>query len=40
VSLEERVVAIAISDQLGAAVAAEMEGPKTNGERENDPFLS
>jgi len=40
VSLEERIVAIAISDQLGAAVAAELEAPKTNGDRENDPFLS
>ena len=40
VSLEERVVAIAISDQLGAAVAAELDAPKTNGGRENDPFLS
>ena len=38
VSLEERIVAIAISDQLGAAVAAELEAPKTNGDR--DPFLS
>ena len=40
VSLEERIVAIAISDQLGAAVAAELDAPKTNGDRENDPFLS
>jgi hypothetical protein len=40
VSLEERIVAIAISDQLGAAVAAELEAPKANGDRENDPFLS
>jgi len=40
VSLEERVVAIAISDQLGAVVAAELDAPKTNGDRENDPFLS
>ena len=40
VSLEERIVAIAISDQLGAAVVAELETPKTNGDRENDPFLS
>jgi Domain of unknown function (DUF4118) len=40
VSIEERVVAIAISDQLGAAVAAELDAPKTNGDRENDPFLS
>jgi hypothetical protein len=40
VSLEERMVAIAISDQLGAAVAAELDAPKTNGDRENDPFLS
>ena len=40
VSLEERIVAIAISDQLGAAVAAELEAPKRNGDRENDPFLS
>jgi hypothetical protein len=40
VSIEERVVAIAISDQLGAAVSAELHAPKTNGDRENDPFLS
>ena len=40
VSLEERVVAIAISDQLGAAVAADLEPHKTNGDHENDPFLS
>ena len=40
VSIEERVVAIAISDQLGAAVAAELDAPKPNGDRENDPFLS
>src|SRR5947207_715063 len=40
VSLEERIVAIAISDQLGAAVAAELDAPKANGARENDPFLS
>src|SRR5829696_7285761 len=40
VSIEERVVAIAISNQLGAAVAAELDQPKTNGDRENDPFLS
>jgi Domain of unknown function (DUF4118) len=40
VSLEERMVAIAISDQLGAAVAAELDAPKTNGDRESDPFLS
>lgn len=38
VSIEERVVAIAISDQLGAALAAELPTPKTNGDR--DPFLS
>jgi hypothetical protein len=31
VSLEERVVAIAISDQLGAVLAAELHSPKTNG---------
>ena len=40
VSIEERVVAIAISDQLGAAVSAELDAPKTNGDRENDPFPS
>ena len=40
VSIEERVVAIAISDQLGAAVAAELDAPKPNGDRENDAFLS
>jgi hypothetical protein len=40
VSIEERVVAIAISDQLGAAVSAELHAPETNGDRENDPFLS
>ncbi|HEY3096505.1 MAG TPA: DUF4118 domain-containing protein [Acidimicrobiia bacterium] len=40
VSIEERMVAIAISDQLGAALAAELDAPKPNGERENDPFLS
>jgi hypothetical protein len=40
VSIEERVVAIAISDQLGAAVSAELAAPKTNGDRENDPFVS
>jgi len=33
-------LAIAISDQLGAAVAAELEAPKTNGDREHDPFPS
>jgi len=38
VSLEERVVAIAISDQLGAVMAAELHAPKANGDR--DPFLS
>jgi Domain of unknown function (DUF4118) len=40
VSIEERVVAIALSDQLGAVLAAELDAPKTNGDRENDPFLS
>jgi hypothetical protein len=40
VSIEERVVAIAISDQLGAAVTAELGQPRANGDRENDPFLS
>jgi hypothetical protein len=40
VSIEERVVAIALSDQLGAVLAAEFNTPKTNGERESDPFLS
>ncbi len=40
VSIEERVVAIAISDQLGAAVSAELDAPKTNAERENNPFPS
>lgn len=38
VSIEERVVAIAISDQLGAVLAADLHSPKTNGDR--DPFLS
>jgi hypothetical protein len=38
ISIEERVVAIAISDQLGAVLAAELPSPKTNGDR--DPFLS
>jgi hypothetical protein len=38
VSLEERIVAIAISDQLGAVMAAELHAPKTNGDR--DPSLS
>ncbi len=40
VSIEERVVAIAISDQLGAAVSAESDASQTNGERENDRFPS
>lgn len=40
VSIEERVVAVAISDQLGAAVSAELDAPKTNGDRQNDAFLS
>lgn len=40
VSIEERVVAIALSDQLGAVLAAELEGPQTNGTHEHDPFLS
>ncbi len=40
VSVEERVVAIALSDQLGVALAAELDAPKPNGERENDPFRS
>jgi hypothetical protein len=40
VSIEERVVAIALSDQLGAVLAAELEGPQTNGKHEHDPFLS
>ncbi len=31
VSIEERVVAIAISDQLGAVLAAELDAPKQNG---------
>src|SRR5438094_707327 len=34
------IVAIAISDRLGAVVAAELDAPKRNGDRENDPFLS
>jgi hypothetical protein len=38
VSIEERVVAIALSDQLGAVLATEMHTPKTNGDR--DPLLS
>src|SRR5205807_918540 len=38
VSIEERVVAIALSDQLGVALAAELDAPKPNGEHENDPF--
>jgi hypothetical protein len=40
VSIEERVVAIALSDQLGVALAAELDAPRPNGEHENDPFLS
>jgi hypothetical protein len=40
VSMEERVVAVAISDQLGAALAAELHDPKRNGTRENNPFVS
>jgi hypothetical protein len=40
VSIEERVVAIALSDQLGAVLAAELDAPKANGDRENNPFLS
>lgn len=40
VSIEERIVAIAISDQLGAVIAAESDAPKTKGDHENDPFLS
>jgi hypothetical protein len=40
VSIEERVVAIALSDQLGAVLAAELDAPKTNGDREHDPFSS
>jgi hypothetical protein len=40
VSIEERVVAIALSDQLGSVLAAELGAPKTNGDRENDPFPS
>jgi hypothetical protein len=40
VSIEERVVAIALSDQLGAVLAAELDAPKTNGHREHDPFWS
>jgi Domain of unknown function (DUF4118) len=40
VSIEERVVAIALSDQLGSVLAAELDAPKTNGDRENDPFPS
>jgi Domain of unknown function (DUF4118) len=39
-SIEERVVAIAISDQLGAVLSAELDSPKPNGDREIDPFLS
>ena len=38
VSLEERVVAIAISDQLGTVMVPELQTPKTNGDR--DPSLS
>jgi hypothetical protein len=39
VSIEERVVAVALSDQVGA-VLAELDAPKTNGDREHDPFRS
>ncbi len=40
VSIEERMVAIALSDQLGAALAAEFDVPKSEGDRESDPFRS
>jgi hypothetical protein len=40
VSIEERVVAIALSDQLGAVLAAELDAPKTNGDLQSDRSLS
>lgn len=39
VSIEERIVAIALSDQLGAALTGESDAPGPNGDREQDQFL-